>query len=127
MRVIRENKESLMAVLEAFIHDPLLNWRLGNRESPPEPSFPSERRQSIVGDVITAQQQRLSSGGSYRARRLSSLDGGVVDPQPSNENREVQNARAVQVLSRVKEKLTGRDFKSDEELNVEKQVEEGST
>ncbi|KAI4162793.1 MAG: hypothetical protein LQ342_003510 [Letrouitia transgressa] len=123
MRVIRENKESLMAVLEAFIHDPLLNWRLGNRESPPEPSFPSERRQSIVGDVISAQQQRLSSGGSYRARRLSSLDGGVVDPQPGNENREVQNARAVQVLSRVKEKLTGRDFKSDEELNVEKQVQ----
>ena len=136
MRVIRENKESLMAVLEAFIHDPLLNWRLGNRESPPEPSFPSERRQSIVGDVEASQQQqqqRLSSGGggggSYRARRLSSLDNGVAEPQgpatttaAPNENREVQNERAVQVLARVKEKLTGRDFKPDEELNVERQV-----
>ncbi|KAI7138898.1 hypothetical protein KC324_g16509, partial [Hortaea werneckii] len=49
MRLLRDNKESLMAVLEAFIHDPLLNWRLGNRESPPEPSFPSERRTSIMG------------------------------------------------------------------------------
>ena len=28
MNVIRENKDSLMAVLEAFIYDPLLNWRL---------------------------------------------------------------------------------------------------
>ncbi|KAI7522659.1 TOR1 phosphatidylinositol 3-kinase, partial [Hortaea werneckii] len=51
MRLLRDNKESLMAVLEAFIHDPLLNWRLGNRESPPEPSFPSERRTSIMGNT----------------------------------------------------------------------------
>ena len=28
MRVLRENKDSLMAVLEAFVYDPLLNWRL---------------------------------------------------------------------------------------------------
>jgi len=28
MKVLRENKESLLAVLEAFVYDPLLNWRL---------------------------------------------------------------------------------------------------
>ncbi|EGR30890.1 phosphatidylinositol 3- and 4-kinase family protein, putative [Ichthyophthirius multifiliis] len=28
MKVIRENKESLIAVLEAFVYDPLINWRL---------------------------------------------------------------------------------------------------
>lgn len=28
MNVLRENKESLMAVLEAFVYDPLINWRL---------------------------------------------------------------------------------------------------
>jgi len=28
MRVLRQNKDSLMAVLEAFVYDPLLNWRL---------------------------------------------------------------------------------------------------
>ena len=124
MRVIRDNKESLMAVLEAFIHDPLLTWRLGNRESPPEPSFPSERRQSIIGelDATQAAPQR-GGGGSYRAaRRPSIIEAGVLDPNPTGENREVQNARAVQVLARVKEKLTGRDFKADEELNVERQV-----
>jgi FKBP12-rapamycin complex-associated protein len=27
-RVLRDNKESLMAVLEAFVYDPLINWRL---------------------------------------------------------------------------------------------------
>jgi FKBP12-rapamycin complex-associated protein len=28
MEVLRENKDSLMAILEAFVTDPLLNWRL---------------------------------------------------------------------------------------------------
>ena len=28
MSVLREHRESVMAVLEAFVYDPLLNWRL---------------------------------------------------------------------------------------------------
>ncbi len=28
MRVLRSNKESVTAMLEAFVHDPLINWRL---------------------------------------------------------------------------------------------------
>ena len=121
MRVIRDNKESLMAVLEAFIHDPLLNWRLGQRESPIEPGFPSERRQSIMGELEAAQVNiRSTGGGSYRAKRTSALDGDATDPNGGN--REIQNARAVQVLARVKEKLTGRDFRPDNELDVEQQV-----
>ena len=30
MRVLRTNKESVVAMLEAFVHDPLINWRLLN-------------------------------------------------------------------------------------------------
>ena len=33
MRVLRSNKDSLMAVLEAFVYDPLINWRLLNRNT----------------------------------------------------------------------------------------------
>lgn len=32
MKVLRDNKESLMAVLEAFVYDPLINWRLMQAE-----------------------------------------------------------------------------------------------
>ncbi|KAI8609347.1 hypothetical protein BC830DRAFT_1151012 [Chytriomyces sp. MP71] len=38
MRVLRNNRDSLMAVLEAFVYDPLVNWRMLNptaSESPP--------------------------------------------------------------------------------------------
>ena len=34
MRVLRENKDSVMAVLEAFVYDPLLNWRLIDGKEP---------------------------------------------------------------------------------------------
>lgn len=30
MRVLRDNKESLLAVLDSFVYDPLLTWRLLN-------------------------------------------------------------------------------------------------
>ena len=36
---------------------------------------------------------------------------------------EIQNERAVQVLNRVKEKLTGRDFRPEEELTYILQVD----
>ncbi|KAK0707622.1 phosphatidylinositol 3-kinase-like protein [Lasiosphaeris hirsuta] len=150
MRVLRDNKESVMAVLEAFIHDPLLTWRLTNPASPPGPNFNSEREQAIVGPQAA------------RARRPSILDGPVAPteflaaqatgpeaipgPPPGTRSRartnssavqpsssmtngngpqdmaEVQNARAVEVLDRVSQKLTGRDFKPEDELNVTDQV-----
>ncbi|KAK0251290.1 phosphatidylinositol kinase- protein kinase tor1 [Friedmanniomyces endolithicus] len=158
MRLLRDNKESLMAVLEAFVHDPLLNWRLNTRDSPPEPSFPSERRTSIMSVAAMAPQPSDAVGGrrgsvmggtaaatastdphelrlssSYRPpqrNRLSSAappntagghHGAAANGDPVE--KEVQNARALQVLSRVKEKLTGRDFKKTTELPVEEQVE----
>jgi len=36
MEVLRDHRDSVMAVLEAFVYDPLLNWRLmdGKSSSP---------------------------------------------------------------------------------------------
>lgn len=55
-----------------------------------------------------------------RARHRSSI---VPAPQNEAEAKEVQNARALQVLSRVKEKLTGRDFNNRDEMGVPMQVD----
>lgn len=43
--------------------------------------------------------------------------------QPNQDPAEIQNARAVEVLDRVSQKLTGRDFKHGEELAVLEQVD----
>lgn len=96
MKVLRENKESLMAVLEAFMHDPLMHWRLGTKESPAA--------------------QEMQEGG----RRRSVI--ALPDPREEVIKPELQNQRAIQVLERVKAKLTGTDFKAEEELEVPKQV-----
>ncbi|KAI1098365.1 FAT-domain-containing protein [Jackrogersella minutella] len=150
MRVLRENKESVMAVLEAFIHDPLLTWRLTNAASPVGPNFRSERETSIVAgggaqrvrrtsildaehppsEFLAAQQAAGAvdtthpggpPGSRARARTNSSLVNGagqILD----GEIAEIQNARAVEVLDRVNQKLTGRDFKPTDELDVVTQV-----
>lgn len=76
------------------------------------------RRASIMGGDPNAPSERPSS--SYRPRNRTSMQvNGAADPV----EKEVQNARALQVLSRVKEKLTGRDFKKEHELAVNEQVE----
>ncbi|CAK7565397.1 MAG: phosphatidylinositol kinase-related protein kinase tor1 [Sporothrix epigloea] len=181
MRVLRANKESVMAVLEAFIHDPLLTWRLTSAQSP-GPNFQSERELAIAGP-----QMGGGGGGRGRARRPSVLDGhvapsellaggvtgeqqgnggagaafGVVGGPPGARSRartnsshfppngngvgggngdsantnggsgygmpapdptELQNERALEVLDRVQQKLTGRDFKNVEEMEVDAQV-----
>jgi len=50
MRVMREHKESLMAVLEAFVYDPLINWRLFNQEQAKKDAKTdeSQRKQSFL-------------------------------------------------------------------------------
>lgn len=149
MRLLRGNKESLMAVLEAFVHDPLLTWRLNTRESPAEGGVAGagDRRGSTVTTAAAGQERRSSvmggsgeaninnnsinnnansaaserpPGSSFRPRNRPSVSAmnGTQDPI----EKEVQNARALQVLSRVKEKLTGSDFKQ-KDLPVEEQVD----
>lgn len=88
---------------------------MGARESPAHntPFTPTEN--------LGTDEQDLDAqiGHSFARRRSSLLDAN----NEQNEPREVQNARAVQVLSRVKEKLTGHDFKANEELSVGDQVD----
>jgi phosphatidylinositol kinase/protein kinase (PI-3 family) len=55
MTVLRENKESLMAVLEAFVHDPLINWWLltSTPAQPPQPLPQQQQNQTQDCDMDT--------------------------------------------------------------------------
>jgi FKBP12-rapamycin complex-associated protein len=187
MRVLRNNKESVMAVLEAFIHDPLLTWRLTvTQYSPAGPDLQEQPQQAISdatsngaasGAATPANGDHVAPGGPPHVgapggRRPSMLDGprppsemmhaaaaasmaaaagGMPGAPPGSRPRgrtnsslppahlvekgslanggggydtaEVQNARAIEVLGRVAQKLTGRDFKLTEELDVDRQVD----
>lgn len=57
-------------------------------------------------------------------RSYSSAAAGQPPRRPvEGELAEIQNERAIQVLRRVKDKLTGRDFKPDQELTYIAQVD----
>jgi len=91
MRVLRENKDSVMAVLEAFVYDPLFNWRL----------LPT----AATGSDGSQQQQQQSAQSSTSALLIDS-----VIQQNGDEVSLTMNERTVTVIRRVEKKLTGLDF-----------------
>lgn len=48
MQVLRTNKDSVMAMMEAFVHDPLINWRLFM--IPEVPHVPGHRGATATGN-----------------------------------------------------------------------------
>lgn len=78
MSVLHRNKDSLMAVLEAFVYDPLLNWRLmdntalkGKRSDAQGMSSSSSQEHGDVLDSLTATLPKkgvpcsVENGGNY--------------------------------------------------------------
>ncbi|ORX99768.1 PtdIns-3-kinase tor2 [Basidiobolus meristosporus CBS 931.73] len=114
MRVLRENKESLMAVLEAFVYDPLINWRLLTTPSPHQD--PRQPASSVSENVEDGFSRTVPS-----SRRMIQSEY-AQEEEPSN-NPEVLNQKALNVVNRISNKLTGRDFKPNQTLDVSTQVE----
>jgi len=109
MKVLRDNKESLMAVLEAFVYDPLINWRLMQADPETRPPDAELRSQELT---------RVTGYPQGPLRKLKTDENDIF-----NEAQEQRNERALMVYNRVQNKLTGRDFNPDVPLNVSMQVE----
>ncbi|KAG0356937.1 phosphatidylinositol kinase- protein kinase tor1 [Podila minutissima] len=134
MRVLRENKESVMAVLEAFIHDPLINWRILNTQQQQPQAEQAQGRATANGGAtngvaIGGQTAKALVAESFPKDQARSLRRPLPSEQELvNENvddiqPEQLNQRAVTVLNRITNKLTGRDFNPDQTLDVHSQVE----
>lgn len=85
-------------------------------------SLTAERHQSIE-DINF--EHGVQSNTYTRHRRSSIPEGGFLDAQEGVpvEAHEAQNARALEVLARVRQKLAGHDFQYHEELNIRDQVD----
>ncbi|KAL6771425.1 TOR1 [Auxenochlorella protothecoides x Auxenochlorella symbiontica] len=97
LRVLRSEKDSVMAMLEAFVHDPLINWRLLNAND----GAAFEAAAAPDGELPPSPPMRESS----RQEALASVPGDAA---------EALNERAVVVMKRLSEKLTGRDSGQDD-------------
>uniref|UniRef100_A0AAU7B991 Serine/threonine-protein kinase TOR n=1 Tax=Pyrrhocoris apterus TaxID=37000 RepID=A0AAU7B991_PYRAP len=112
MTVLHKNKDSLMAVLEAFVYDPLLNWRL------------------METNNTLSKAKRAQAGSAQESYDLPESVPSLVTNRPcSLENTgdssqtETTNKKALAIVTRVKEKLTCRDFSHEENMTVERQVD----
>ncbi|KAK1282825.1 Serine/threonine-protein kinase TOR [Acorus calamus] len=108
MQVLRANKDSVMAMMEAFVHDPLINWRLFNfNEIPQASTLGTAHVQPIVNSEEPVANRELPQ--PQRGARERELLQAVNQLGDANE---VLYDRAMLVMDRMKNKLTGRDFPS---------------
>ncbi|KXN92422.1 Phosphatidylinositol 3-kinase tor2 [Leucoagaricus sp. SymC.cos] len=116
MTVLRDNKESLMAVLEAFVYDPLINWRLMQAEV--------EGRRNEADPDRAAELARVAAHPQGPSRKLKANEKDIFnEAQDEPGAQEVRNERALFVFNRVQHKLTGRDFNPEVSLTIHDQVE----
>lgn len=114
MSVLHRNKDSVMAVLEAFVYDPLLNWRLTDTGA---------RNKSNTGEVgsfslSTSQEHDLTESLSVTFNKKS-----LLTDIPDTSQPEASSKKSVSIINRVRDKLTGNDFNVDETLTIVKQVD----
>eukprot|EP00899_Mesostigma_viride_P025256 jgi/Mesvir1/5915/Mv00684-RA.1 len=135
MHVLRANKDSVMAMLEAFVHDPLINWRLlttteadattvinaAARSVAHHPHVGGPEDPAVAGVAPGAPGAAPPGPGNLpnmsppqrmvRERELLQAVGQLGDAN------EVLNERAVAVMRRMSHKLTGRDFPGQAHLS----------
>ncbi|KOB76049.1 Target of rapamycin isoform 1, partial [Operophtera brumata] len=106
MHVLHKHRDSVMAVLEAFVYDPLLNWRLVDNE-----------HRSITESTFSSD---INSSYTMPSRSRNHLHYESVEIPPEAN----LNKRALSILNRIRDKLTGRDFPHVESVvSVPKQVD----
>ena len=120
MNVLRNNRESVMAVLEAFVYDPLLSWRLVDTNPHKKRDTKQSNRPlpqldttSQLIDDITLLHKRPSNN----VNQPTILEEDLEFPQIE------VNEKALVIKSRIKDKLIGCDFSCKSTLSVENQVE----
>lgn len=123
MSLLRENKESLMAILEAFAYDPLINWGFDI----PTKGEQSTLTNNLPGSSFLNGDGRFLTNDAQNMRRPSTINSSNPEDMKKNlaaqKSYAVRNARARVVLRRITDKLTGNDFKGSKDLDVPSQVD----
>ena len=76
MSVMRQNEDSLMAILEAFVHDPLMNWKLletvqGGEEEDADESASSNQTNAKAAAVLSRVRDKLTGNDFYEDEKIS--------------------------------------------------------
>ena len=133
MRVLRANADSIIAVLEAFVYDPLLNWRLISQAA--DPGAPSTFDTNSTLGALPHRDSHIPLEDYLRDDNSSMVDdrhSQMVPNLPSEpigieaevgDRHEALNAKAISVIQRVSDKLNGNDFSGRGTLDESAQVD----
>jgi len=140
MEVLRDNKESLMAVLEAFVYDPIINWRLlatSPAEPNKQPTQPNKQTNMTNVNNNTNINTNIPTNSNIAnvpnfESNLGGVDSNFLSTSFSRHGQKYEaahagdpeiNRRAVKAMNRVVQKLNGRDFPNENALAVPDQIE----
>ncbi|CCW59851.1 unnamed protein product [Phytomonas sp. EM1] len=121
MRNLRRNSENLLTILETFIYDPLINWRLT------VPTEGSEKVTSFHAEIVYATNNeppilkgkgvvqdkgsmQLSKTFAKVLHHMAALSTDTTNTLENGGEEEIRNQQGDLALARVRAKLTGQDF-----------------
>lgn len=117
MKLLRRHKENLLSVLEAFIYDPLINWKLAPAVTAQQPTpgaaptptaVDAHGVPTIIAD-LDGPTQAKQPALSCTVRGTRGAIGRSVAPEYEGEQ-ELRNQQGDAALLRVHAKLSGQDF-----------------
>ena len=140
MRVVRENKDSLNVILAAFVHDPLISFRLlipllmkqsknknkfNNseiKEKKNEENNSNSNNHKMMEEIIKINKNEENE---LEKKRIGSDERQLYNELEEKDDTESDdlNQIAKLVLERVSDKLNGTDFNKNEELKIYDQIQ----
>ena len=141
MRVIRENKDSLNVILAAFVHDPLISFRLlipliikqarnksrydggvGVEKKKEENEEKNSSKPKIIEAIINKNKRDEKE---LEKKRMGSDERKLYNELEEKDEAESDDLNEIAkiVLERISDKLNGTDFNKNEELKIHDQVQ----
>jgi len=126
LRVVRENRDSLMAMLEAFVYDPLISWRLlargsevegmdeGKEDEKEEEEEEEDEGGNMVSQLTHALEEKAKDDEENQKMNIRPLSTRKNNEAMSGGDMEELNEKAVEVIQRIQTKLNGTDYRGME-------------
>ena len=119
MTVLRENKESLIAILQAFVYDPLLNWRLLTDTD-------DDTQTATMGQADQTTMTFISGGLQMPLKAMERVKGAeelkdLVEPKKDEEEKVVRRGTIRKTMLEIRE---SNSTENEQEANEEDKKEE---
>jgi FKBP12-rapamycin complex-associated protein len=138
MNIMRSNKEVILALLEEFICDPIITWRLINEslseineDEKPTGQTPQIRESKVLDGVLDPHLENLTLEENFKKEGIIEMEMKIKLAQTmKNKNNRKVNSKAFEALQRIRNKLAGRDFENidcDYKTQVRKLIKQATS